>query len=209
MSARGFARAVIGLALGATVLTASAHAVAQPNRAPDAPAAPPPGGTPLAVRPTRSLELAADPPATGLGWKLGATTAVGALGIWMWRRRVPSAQVIGVPSLRILRRTAIGVRSELIVIEMDGQRLLLGVTPSTIQNLFIAPLPEDLEREYAAPHPLHADEPLPLRAAPRPPVESVRSVAAGSKPARRQPREPVIEPLEEQARGIRAVTEKK
>jgi hypothetical protein len=37
--------------------------------------------------------------------------------------------------LAILRRTPVGFRSELVVVDVEGQRFLLGVTPHSIQSL--------------------------------------------------------------------------
>jgi flagellar biogenesis protein FliO len=97
------------------------------------------------VRPTKPLELLEENPHTSVGWKLGALVIIGGLCAWVWKTRTAVKEPTDVPSLRILRRTSIGVRSELLVVEMDGQRLLLGVTPSTIQNLYIAPFTDDAE----------------------------------------------------------------
>ena len=52
-----------------------------------------------------------------------------------------------VKSLQVLKKLSVGVRSELLVVDVDGQRLLLGVTPSTITTL--ASIPE-VELEGAA-----------------------------------------------------------
>lgn len=204
--ARLFA-AVIAVAVGASALTSSGVASADPGGAVDvAPAA----GTPLAVRPSKPLELADDAPRLGVAWKLGAIVVVGALAAWVWRQRSPVLQAQDLPSLRILRRTSIGVRSELLVIEMDGQRLLLGVTPTTIQNLYIAPLAEDErlatdEVEAVVEPRAHATEPVRRARDPEP----VRRARDPEPVLARSTRKQVVEAVEEQARGITAIAERK
>jgi flagellar biogenesis protein FliO len=192
VSARGRLLAVIAVALLASTLTLTAWADTPP---PAASVAPP---TSLGLRPTKSLDLAQESPSSGFGWKLGAVILFGAVGVWVWRKKAPTASVVDVPSLRILKRSSIGVRSELLVIEMDGQRLLLGVTPSSIQNLYIAPLPED-DTPVALPAPVEVQ---------RPRSEVVRRTSSAKVPSRR----PLVsspEPVEEQARGLYAIAERK
>jgi flagellar biogenesis protein FliO len=201
VSLRLFRRGVIGLALAATSLTATAFAETEPTVAPASSA---PSGTPLGVRPTKSLELAPDGSSSAFGWKLGLLVLGGAFGIWAWRRRGPTNQATDLPELRILRRTTVGVRSELIVVEMDGQRLLLGVTPNAIQNLYIAPLSDSEEEDVV----LDRLPALPA-AAPPAPVEIVRRPAPEKKPASRRLRVAGGEAIEEQARGIYAGSEQK
>ena len=45
--------------------------------------------------------------------------------------------------LTIVSRTSIGVRSELLIVNVDGQRLLIGVTAGSIQRLATLPDPLD------------------------------------------------------------------
>jgi flagellar biogenesis protein FliO len=40
---------------------------------------------------------------------------------------------------------SLGLRNELLLVEVEGQRILLGMTPHTIQNLYIAPIAESGE----------------------------------------------------------------
>ena len=57
--------------------------------------------------------------------------------------------------LTIVRRTTVGLRSELLVVSVEGQRLLLGVTPHSIQSIAIldaesaAPVTENLGDRFA------------------------------------------------------------
>jgi flagellar biogenesis protein FliO len=142
---------VIALALFATALTRSASAdvpagalvpaasTSPETRAsalPDAPA--PAVGTPLQVRPSAPLVLEPAPAGPGFGWKVFALAiAAGGCGLWLWKKRASSPTDKRVPELRILGRTSAGPRCELLLIELEGQRLLLGVTPQSIQNLYI------------------------------------------------------------------------
>jgi flagellar protein FliO/FliZ len=99
-----------------------------------APAAAEPG-TPLALRPSKPLELAKEPPSGGsLGWKIVAILLVLG-GVALFARKRLQPVVISDARLNIVRRTGIGLRSELVIVDVDGQRLLLGVTPSSIQML--------------------------------------------------------------------------
>ena len=131
------AACVIALALVATTVTRAARA--DPG-APSEGMSPPMAETPLHVRSSKPLELEPAVPPLAMGWKLSAIAlAVGCGAIWLWKRRTARPLDVDIPEVRILRRTPIGVRSELLVIDFEGQRLLLGVTPHTIQNLFIVP----------------------------------------------------------------------
>jgi len=180
--------AVMALAIAASALTHSAGA--EPSAAPA-----PTTGTPLGVRPQKALDL---------GWKLAAVVLVGAGAAWAWRKRGAAVSLTETPSLRILRRTTIGVRSELLVVDIDGQRMLLGVTPSSIQNLYISPLPEgEADHEASPAAPEVDDEPLPTRETRRLPTAR----PAARKALRSVQNSP--EPVEEQARGLYAIAERK
>jgi flagellar protein FliO/FliZ len=195
-------RSVIGVALCATALTGTSLAYADPaTPPPESPTSAPVASTPLALRPTKSLEFAKDAPRSGFNWKVLAVVAIGVLGLWAWRQRAGAAPAADLPALRILRRTSIGVRSELLVVEMEGQRLLLGVTPSTIQSLYIAPLADDFD--VAGDEPADPGSSRLLRAEiGRRPTE----VDTGrARPARRSSQDFI----EEQARGISALAERK
>ncbi|MFO0553006.1 MAG: flagellar biosynthetic protein FliO [Polyangiaceae bacterium] len=94
-------------------------------------------GTPLSLRPNR--EESASLGGTSIGTKLLLVGLIlGAAFLYFRTRRVNrGADGRPAPSVapRVLGRTSIGVRSELLVVEVDGQRLLLGVTPSAISTL--------------------------------------------------------------------------
>ncbi len=92
--------------------------------------------TPLELRPQRPLETAPAQSGSSAWMKIGLCGLVAA-GAFLLYRRKRGVPVAAGPSLRVAARTAIGVRSELIVVDVDGQRLLLGVTPSSVRTLSI------------------------------------------------------------------------
>ena len=106
-----------------------------------APTTPPTAATPLSLVPSKALELSSEPPTSNLGWKLGAIGVLAAAGFWAYGKKKAAVRVASapIPEMRILRRTSIGVRSELLLVDLEGQRILLGVTPSNIQSLLIVP----------------------------------------------------------------------
>jgi flagellar protein FliO/FliZ len=109
-------------------------------------AAPPAeGGTPLALRPSKPLELAHEPPPSSIGWKLVALAVILGGAAYYARKKLwvkPSED----GQLTVVRRATVGFRTELLVVNVEGQRLLLGVTPNSIQSLAV----------------LDADEPSPV-----------------------------------------------
>jgi flagellar biogenesis protein FliO len=130
VSAR-LAGAVGALTFAVSVLTA-------PLAIADEPAPPAPAGTPLVVRPSHPMELQPEPSSSRLGFKIAAGLVVLGGGLWAWKRRrgAPAARP---RSLTIAARRSIGVRSELLIVEIDGHSLLLGVTPGSIQRLAVLP----------------------------------------------------------------------
>jgi len=88
------------------------------------------------------------PSSTGIAWKLAGFGILAAGGFWAWKQRAKKGPRAEQAPLRVLRRTAIGVRSELLLVELEGQRLLIGVTPSSMQTLYL--LPDSLPDELAA-----------------------------------------------------------
>jgi flagellar biogenesis protein FliO len=130
--ARLRAAAGIAVAVGVMALTSQAGAQEDPPRDTSSPPAEP--ATPLALRPGRSLELSQEPAHSSLGWKIVAVMAVlGGSALYL-RKRSP-AKPAGDDRLTIIRRTSVGIRSELLIVSVEGQRLLIGVTPHSIQSL--------------------------------------------------------------------------
>ena len=118
--------------MGLTPALARAQEIGPPAEAADAK----PDG--LNLRPSKPLETAAASPSLGIGAKLGLAGLVGAAAFFVYRRRTQGAgKVSKVADLRVTARTSVGHRSEVIVVEVDGQRLLLGVTPGSIRTLTV------------------------------------------------------------------------
>lgn len=109
-----------------------------------APPTPPAAGTKLNLRTPsdKPLELAPEPAGEGLMWKLLAGTALlGAAAFAMKKKGLLGKAVAkGLaheepPSLRVLARTTLAQKGELVVASVDGQRFLLGVTGQSIVRL--------------------------------------------------------------------------
>jgi flagellar biogenesis protein FliO len=126
----------------ATIVPVVAPVVA-PVPAPE-PAAP--AATPLAVRPAPAKPLALAPASEGLGvgYKLLAIVAIGgAVALYLKKKRGAKIAASAPSKIDILSRASIGVRSQLVVVEVEGTRLLVGMTPNTIQTLAVLQTPED------------------------------------------------------------------
>ena len=129
--------AAIVVALGAIVLTRPARAQQDPpsSIAPDT-STPPAPVSPLVLRPAKPLALAPEAPHSSVAWKVVACLAIlGGAAYYMRKRLLPPRLDDG--RLTIVRRTSIGMRSELLVVQVEGQRLLIGVTPHSIQSLAV------------------------------------------------------------------------
>ncbi len=142
----------------APVVTAAALPAAAPAPAP-APAvtaavplaaptaAPAADGTPLATHataPAKPLALAPQSEGLGIGYKLLAVLAIGgAVALYLKKKRGPKVAGIVPSKIDILARAGLGVRSQLVVVEVEGTRLLVGMTPSAIQTLAVLQTPED------------------------------------------------------------------
>jgi len=126
-------RRIGGIALALAAIFLTAGALADPELPPPVTTAPD-SATPLVLRPTKAIELSHEPAHTPLGWKLAAVAAVVGGAAFAFRNRLRS-RVAEDTELTIVRRTAVGFRSELLVVNVEGQRLLLGVTPHSIQSL--------------------------------------------------------------------------
>lgn len=100
---------------------------------------------PLVLRKTadKPLELTSSSATDGLGLKLGVCGLIVAGAVWLLRRRGLLQTPAQTHPMSILGRTAIGVRSELLLVDVDGQKLLLGVTPSSISRLAVLPVHGD------------------------------------------------------------------
>lgn len=137
---------VTALALGVSAMSFPAWADGP------APAAsvPPAQATELSLRPTKPLELAPAQTSTSIGTKLlFALGAVGAIAFWL-KRRQPAAAAAA-PRLRVAARAPLGLRNEIVVVEVDGETFLLGVGPAGVQRIADLGTPHEAPAEEAAP----------------------------------------------------------
>lgn len=142
--------AVIALTLSASAAAqqpAAADPVPPPAAAAPAAAAPaasapntsvPATGTPLHLRSSGGSASEAPSP-TGSLWKLGAISAIIAAAAWYLRKKRGALGPNAAPpkTIQVLSRASVGVRTELVVVEVDGMTLLLGVTPSAVSRLAV------------------------------------------------------------------------
>jgi flagellar biogenesis protein FliO len=89
-------------------------------------------GTPLPVRATHPVELAPNGPAGSSAWKLILVPAGILVAAFYLKRKKQGAPLAKPVSPKVISRTRIALRSELVVVEIEGARYMLGVTPSNI-----------------------------------------------------------------------------
>jgi flagellar protein FliO/FliZ len=196
----------IGLALAAMTMTSPVRADGD-EAPPPSPAASAEPATPLVLRPSKPLELAPEPAPSSVGWKVAAVLALaGGLAFYLRKGR-PGARVKD-GGLVVVRRVPVGMRSELLVVNVEGQRLLVGVTPHSIQSLAIldSDEPQPAEEAVRASTPLgerfaamldSARQAIPREAPSRP--------VAVAHPAPPAPHPEPGAPVADQARGLLSV----
>jgi flagellar protein FliO/FliZ len=154
--------------------------------------------TPLALRPSQptvALRLSDESSNSSLGWKLVALMLViGAVVYGLRRRTAPRPTST---DLVIARRASLGLRSELIVVNVDGQRLLLGVTPHSIHTLAV------LDSADESPSPVSAAtaEPFARESPLEAMLDSTEDVRPNDRPVKRSAR-PKDDQIPGQARGL-------
>lgn len=119
--------------------------VAAPSPAPApvlAAPAPAPTATPLPVRHGRPLVMAARQTYPTGGWKILAGFGGLGLALFLWKRRVPVSTLSLGCEIQVVTRTSIGGKCELIVVDVGGQRMLLGATSGSVQYLAAIDAPE-------------------------------------------------------------------
>ncbi len=125
----------------APVVTAAAPALAAPATAPAA-------ATPLAPRATKPLTLVPKEESTPFGYKLLAGLGIAAAaGLWLHKKKKDAAggeKKKPTARIEILSRKSVGVRNELLVIDVEGTRLLVGMTPGAMQTLAVLEQPDSL-----------------------------------------------------------------
>lgn len=110
-------------------------------------------GTPLNLRADKKPVALKKEPKEGNWWYKGIFLfiAIAGGGLILRKRggRFQLPKKIA-PQLKVVARTSLGVRSELVIAEIEGMRILLGVTPngiSRIENLGAAPNEEMIEAD--------------------------------------------------------------
>ena len=98
---------------------------------------------PLELRKSQPLAFADDKPSSSLWWKLILSAGIATGGLWMFKRRMGKGAVEKTPALDVICRKSVGVRSEICIVTVDGHRLLLGITPNSIQRLASLPDPDE------------------------------------------------------------------
>jgi len=97
-----------------------------------------PAGKPLELRPSQTSG-GGSAGGFGVGLKLAAVAAVFAGAFLLFKKRNGGLESSrsGAIGPRIVSRTSVGMRNELMVVEVEGQRLLIGVTPSAMSTLSV------------------------------------------------------------------------
>ncbi len=183
-----------------------AAAAPKPEDALKAAPKPEDGHTPLGVRPSKPLALAPESSSSGVGWKLAfAAVAVG-LGVWGMRKR--NAQKRNAPkhAIDIVSRKALGVRSELLVVTIDDQTFLLGVTPTSIGMLTTLTDPAGSEESESHTEARAEEEPAPRAALASGALQSIATLFANRAALVPAKSEPPSEPPKSKPRTRRAAT---
>ena len=94
-------------------------------------------GTPLHLR--SSGLSSSESSGGGSLWKLGAFAAIIAAAAWYMRKKRGALAKAAGPTraIQVISRASVGVRTELVMVEVDGMTLLLGVTPASVSRLAI------------------------------------------------------------------------
>ena len=115
--------------------------------------------TPLNVRPTPATHLTLAPSSEGIGTGLKVLVILGiggGLAFFVRRKRASSA--IPASRIAIIARESLGVRSEVVVLDVEGTRLLVGLTPTTMQTLAVLDPPEEVGEEAPEEEPFQQNE---------------------------------------------------
>ena len=120
--------------------------------APAAPMAPPVevAATPLSVRPTPATHLTLAPSSEGIGTGLKVLAILGVGGaLAFFIRRKRTATSVPASRISVVARESLGVRSEVVVLDVEGTRLLVGLTPTTMQTLAVLDSTEEVGQDVA------------------------------------------------------------
>jgi flagellar biogenesis protein FliO len=149
----------------AALATAPAPAAAPPP-ATSASAAPatapaPASSSELPLRAPQPLTLAPEPSGTSWGYKLLFVAAIAVAGFLAYRKRRARAAEDRRTAVKVIGKTSMGLRGELALVEVGGMRLLVGVTPSSMQTLAVLPDDVDVASEPGATTDERPAEPAP------------------------------------------------
>lgn len=137
-----FARLAAAALAGVIAVTASTAFADEPAPTP-APAVS--ASTPLQTRPSKKLELAPQNESSSVGYKLlaGAVIVAGAV-VYARKKKggLTKDKTKKRSSIDLLARHSVGVRSEVLVVEVEGTRLLIGMTPGSMSTLAVLQTPE-------------------------------------------------------------------
>ncbi len=168
--------------------------------APAAPVAPPVevAATPLSVRPTPATHLTLAPSSEGIGTGLKVLAILGVGGaLAFFIRRKRTATSLPASRISVVARESLGVRSEVVVLDVEGTRLLVGLTPTTMQTLAVLDTPEEVGQDVVEEEePFQANESFgdrvrsllgtveasPPRVAAKPPPAKPRAAPSMSRP---------------------------
>jgi flagellar protein FliO/FliZ len=213
-------RAAMPLTALVTALTISVSSFAAEVAPAPAPAAEP---APLQLRPEHQTAFSSSSaPATSSSslpnWILGLLGMGGLAFVAFKKNKDKKNATRPAPTLKVRARAAMGARSSVVVVEVEGQALVLGVTPHTISLLTtLDGAPEAADEELEAPTPVRAKVEAPamdprdrlaaLLDHPSLATPSARRALAEAKPEPEEEAEAAPRPrrrarLETQARGL-------
>ena len=181
--------------LGACFVLCAASVQAQSTPAPAAAAAKPPAWLAPHTGPKLGKSVAAGP-SVGLGRSVGVlllTSLLGGTALYL-RSKKNKRPLQKLAQLRVVSSTKLGGRAQLVLAEVDGRKILLGVTDSSVRKLgWLEPDAQTVEEEdfASAPRPrlVQAGVDLAVRApraladsepAPAPPKRSFRDLLASA-----------------------------
>ncbi|MFO0738508.1 MAG: flagellar biosynthetic protein FliO [Labilithrix sp.] len=140
-----FARFAATALAGVIAVTASTAFADEPAPTPAPAASVVSAGTPLQTRPSKKLELAPQNESSSVGYKLlaGAVIVAGAV-VYARKKKggLTKDKTKKRSSIDLLARHSVGVRSEVLVVEVEGTRLLIGMTPGSMSTLAVLQTPE-------------------------------------------------------------------
>lgn len=147
---------------------------------------PKPEPKPLALRPQKPLTLQSESKSSGLKWSL---LLIPLMGVGLWAKKkglLPKRPELPTGELHVVQRTSLSGKASLVVVEIGGETLLLGVTAHTVSLLTSlgAEPPVDERALHGARAEIRSlrdlarrsddDSPRPHKAAPAPGIDAQR-----------------------------------